>query len=211
MLELSTQTLLMIALALVALAFTWAASLHLKFQKEKRPTLWQGMIGFITNFFDTLGIGSYATTTALWRIQRTVDDRLLPGTLNVGHAWPTFVQAAIFLGTVAVSDLTLVLLITASVLGAWFGAGFAVRLSREKVRVFVGTGLAVAALLMLLGLLEALPVGGTSLELGGWKLTVGVIACAVFGGLMTLGIGAYAPIMITVSLLGMTPPPRFPS
>jgi hypothetical protein len=47
------------------------------------------LLGFITNFFDTLGIGSFAPTTAAFRARRLVGDELIPGTLNVGHTPPT--------------------------------------------------------------------------------------------------------------------------
>src|SRR5262245_22307411 len=86
------------------------------------PTWFQGLVGFVTNFFDTLGIGSYATTTASYRPKRTVADEMIPGTLTVGHAVPTFVQAFIFISSIEVDMLTLWLLIGMSVLGAWLGA-----------------------------------------------------------------------------------------
>ena len=53
------------------------------------PDLTRTGIGFVTNFFDTLGIGSFATTTTLFRLLRLVPDENIPGTLNVGHTWPT--------------------------------------------------------------------------------------------------------------------------
>ena len=64
-------------------------------------------IGFVTNFFDTLGIGSFATTTSLFKFLRFVPDERIPGTLNVGHALPTIVEAAIFIVIVAVEPPTL--------------------------------------------------------------------------------------------------------
>src|SRR5215469_10316982 len=59
-------------------------------------------IGFGANFLDTLGIGSFATTTSAFRFTRTVDDRLIPGTLNVGHAIPTFAEALIYIAIIEV-------------------------------------------------------------------------------------------------------------
>jgi uncharacterized membrane protein YfcA len=87
------------------------------------PTLTEIGIGAITNFFDTLGIGSFATTTALFRFLRLVPDRIIPGTLNSGHTLPTVVQAFIYTTMVRVDVLTLFSLIAAAVLGAWLGAG----------------------------------------------------------------------------------------
>lgn len=204
------RSILLLSLAAVAFAFTAFAASRLRRGAPSTPTPWLVFVGFVTDFFDTLGIGSYATTTALWRVRRSVDDRLLPGTLNVGHAWPTFVQAGIFLVLVAVEPLTLVASIAASVLGAWLGSGLATRLSRRAVRLVVGLGLAVAASLLAGGLAGLLPMGGDALGLTGWRLAAATGACAIFGALMTFGIGAYAPIMLTVSLLGMNPSGAFP-
>src|SRR5215813_7435486 len=55
-------------------------------------------VGFGTNFFDTLGIGSFAPTTAIFKLQRRMPDEEIPGTLNVGHALPVVVEALIFIG-----------------------------------------------------------------------------------------------------------------
>ena len=57
------------------------------------PTPTQVGIGAVTNFFDTLGIGSFATTTAFFRFLKIIPDRVIPGTLNVGHTLPTIAQA----------------------------------------------------------------------------------------------------------------------
>jgi len=54
-------------------------------------------VGFVTNFFDTLGIGSFATTTSMYKLWRMVDDRVIPGTLNVGHSLPVITQAFIYI------------------------------------------------------------------------------------------------------------------
>ena len=82
-------------------------------------------IGAVTNFFDTLGIGSFATTTTIYRLRKLVDDKLIPGTLNVGHALPTVAQALIYTKLIEVDILTLVTIIIAAVLGSWL-IGFVV-------------------------------------------------------------------------------------
>ena len=43
--------------------------------------------------------------------------------MNVGHTIPTLVEAFIYIAVVNVDLKTLVLMIAASVAGAWFGAG----------------------------------------------------------------------------------------
>ena len=81
------------------------------------------VIGFVTDFFDTLGIGSFATTTTIYRLWRLVDDQHIPGTLNVGHALPTVAQALdLHHARGGRSSTTLALLILAAVGGSWIGA-----------------------------------------------------------------------------------------
>src|SRR4051794_26633815 len=59
-------------------------------------------LGFVTAFFDALGIGSYAPTTAVLKLRRLVADEKIPGTLNVGHTLATVAQAFIFIAVVTV-------------------------------------------------------------------------------------------------------------
>jgi uncharacterized membrane protein YfcA len=169
-------------------------------------------IGFITNFFDTLGIGSFATTTSLFKFLRFVPDERIPGTLNVGHTLPTIVEAAIFIVIVAVEPPTLILLILSAVVGAWLGAGFVARLPRRYVQIGMGTALTVAALLFIMANLKGSQFGltGTALGLSGARLAIGIFVSLCLGALMTIGIGLYAPCMIMVSLLGMNPIAAFP-
>ena len=167
-------------------------------------------VGFFTNFFDTLGIGSFATTTTIYRLWRLVPDQHVPGTLNVGHALPTVAQALIYITIVAVGFETLALLILSAVGGSWIGASIVSGLPKRSIQRGMGIALAVAAVLMTLTALNRLPGGGEALALTGAKLALACGVTFVLGALMTLGIGAYAPIMIMVSLLGMNPTAAFP-
>jgi uncharacterized membrane protein YfcA len=169
-------------------------------------------IGFITNFFDTLGIGSFATTTSLFKFLRFVPDERIPGTLNVGHTLPTIVEAAIFIGIIAVEPRTLISLILAAVVGAWLGAGLVARLPRRYVQIGMGTALVAAAALFIMSNLKGSQFGlsGSALGLEGTRLAVGIAVSFCLGALMTIGIGLYAPCMIMVSLLGMNPKAAFP-
>jgi uncharacterized membrane protein YfcA len=167
-------------------------------------------IGFVTNFFDTLGIGSFATTTAMFRGWKLVPDEQIPGTLNVGHVLPTVVQAIIYTQLVEVEFMTLALMIAAACAGAWLGAGLVAGLPRRGVQIGMGTALFGAATIMLLQLVGAVPGGGTALALDGAKLAIGLSGNFILGALMTLGIGLYAPCMILISLLGMNPTAAFP-
>lgn len=166
--------------------------------------------GFITNFFDTLGIGSFATTTSVFKFMRMVPDRLIPGTLNVGHTLPVIFQAFVYILVVEVDVVTLTLMIAAAVIGAWFGAGLVAGLSRRAVQIGMGSALLLAAVAMFMSQMELFPVGGNSLRFEGWRLPVGMAGNFLFGAVSTLGVGFYAPCMTLVSLLGMNPAAAFP-
>ena len=205
-----------ILLLAALLALTAAFVLFWIAQERARPNrgpLLSGLhslIGFLTNFFDTLGIGSFATTTTIYRLWRLVPVQNVPGTLNVGDALPTVAQALIYITIVAVGFETLTLLILSAVGGAWIGASIVARMPKQRIQRGMGIALAVAAVLMVLTALNKMPGGGEALSLTDGKL---VLACGItfmLGALMTLGIGAYAPIMIMVSLLGMNPTAAFP-
>ena len=173
------------------------------------PTPMGLLIGFVTNFFDTLGIGSFATTTTAFHHLRMVDDRVIPGTLNVGHTIPTIIQAFIYIAIIQVDMTTLVALIAAAVLGSWLGAGVVSGFSRVKVQVGMGACLLILAVVMLLRALNVVP-GGEALGLTGVLLVVGVIGNFILGALMTLGLGLYAPCLVMIALLGMAPTTAFP-
>jgi uncharacterized membrane protein YfcA len=167
-------------------------------------------VGFLTDFLDTLGIGSFAPTTSLYRLFRLVPDHLIPGTLLVGHALPTVVQAIIYITVIQVDTTTLVLLIGASVLGAWLGAGVVAGWPKRAVQIGMGSALLAASAIMLAGMLKLLPAGGDLIALSGGKLAIGLVGNFVLGALMQIGIGAYAPSLILFGLLGMNVKAIFP-
>jgi uncharacterized membrane protein YfcA len=167
-------------------------------------------VGFLTDFLDTLGIGSFAPTTSLYRLLRLVPDHLIPGTLLVGHALPTVVQAIIYITVIQVDTTTLVLLIGASVLGAWLGAGVVANWPKRAIQIGMGSALLAASAIMLAGMLKILPAGGELIALSGGKLAVGLVGNFVLGALMQIGIGAYAPSLILFGLLGMNVKAIFP-
>src|SRR3989441_8549666 len=175
-----------------------------------RPTPLEMAVGFVTNSSDTLGIGSFAPTTSIFKLKRMVPDERIPGTLNVGHALPTVAEALVFIAIVNVGMATLAGLIAASVAGAWLGAGVVASWPRRKVQIGMGAALLAAAVLFAMTNLKLLPGGGDGLSLQGWRFAAGLAGNFALGALMTLGIGLYAPCMILVSLLGMNPIAAFP-
>jgi len=180
--------------------------------EKATPTPLQAVIGFVTNFLDTLGIGSFATTTSMFKLWRLVPDENVPGTLNVGHALPTITEACIYITIVQVDLPTLLIMIMSAVLGSWIGAGIVSRWPRRTIQISMGLALlAVAALMALrqLKIIDALG-SGNSLGLDGYLLWVGAFGNFALGALMTIGIGLYAPCMALVYMLGMQPLAAFP-
>lgn len=168
------------------------------------------VIGFVVNFFDTLGVGSFAPATALLKATKQADDRLLPGILNVGCCLPVILQALIFIQNVEVDPLTLVGMMGASALGAYLGVDIVTRISAQKVRLFMGMGLLATGCLMFASLMEWMAVGGTEYGLEGGQLLFAIAANFVLGTCMTAGVGLYAPCMALVFLLGLSPMAAFP-
>lgn len=166
--------------------------------------------GAATNFFDTLGIGSFAPTTALIKFLRLSDDELIPGTLNVGHSAPTIAQAVVFIGLIQVDIALLISCITAAVVGAIWGAGAVARLPVRAIRLGMGGALLVAAVLFALRNLNLMPGGGDAIALAGSAFAAAIALHLLFGALMTLGVGLYAPSLISLSMLGMDPRAAFP-
>jgi uncharacterized membrane protein YfcA len=204
------KTLLLAALALTVLTFLafWVGSLRRA--APGRPSPLEAFVGFVTNFFDTLGIGSYAPTTSLFKLKGLVADEQIPGTLTIGHSLPTVTQAFIFITLVTVAPATLIGLIAAAVAGAWLGAGTVASWPRRNIQVGMGVALVVAAGLFVLANLGIAPGGGEALGLTGVKLAVGLAGSFFLGAMMTIGVGYYGPCMIMISLLGMNSKTAFP-
>lgn len=206
---------LLAALGGVALLFTgvWARQLLGDPKGPNglaRPRLATVGVGAVTMFFDTLGIGAFATTTAAFRALRLVPDQLIPGTLNAGHSLASILQAFLYTKLIPVDPATLLLLVAAATLGAWLGAGVVSGWPRRRVQAGMGIALLAAAGLMLPKLLGLVPAGGEAIGLAGWKLALATAGHLLLGALMTLGVGLFAPCMIMLSLLGMGTREIFP-
>ncbi len=208
------KTVLFIALAIVAVSFAvfWFLEVRRRqIAKGAAPGAVDILIGFGTNFLDTLGVGSYATTSSLFKLLRLVPDEQIPGTMNAGHAMPTVCEAFIYIALVQVDMITLVTMIVASCAGAWLGAGVVSRWPRRTVQIAMGIALVLAAGFMLLSLLKIIPnPSGETLGVSGLKLGIAIIVNFILGALMTLGIGLFAPCMILIATLGMSPVVAFP-
>ncbi len=171
------------------------------------------LIGFITDFGDTLGIGSFATTTAAFRATHYIDDdRQLPGTLNAMHAIPVMIEALFFITAVKVELSTLLPMTTAAVVGAYVGTHVTKNWHAPTVQRVMSAALFIAVVIMIVRMItnpgadNALTVHG----LHGWWLVLGIVFNLGVGILMTMGLGNYAPELIFFSLMGVNPAIAFP-
>ena len=210
------RTILLVSLGALATVFAiqWRRTVRSQNSQSgsdtRRPSVVQLIIGFVTDFFDTLGIGSFATTTTAFRLLKVVPDERIVGTMIIGHSIPVVTQAFIFLVAVYVDPVVMAALIAASVFGGWVGAGIASKLPLRPIQVGIGVGLLAAASFMLMSQLGVFPAGGDALTLTSGKLVIALVANFFFGAMLMLGIGNYAPSLILFSILGMDPRAAFP-
>jgi uncharacterized membrane protein YfcA len=169
-------------------------------------------LGTITNFFDTLGVGSFAPTMAWLKFRGLVPDRLIPRTMLAGHTLPAVAQAIIFLVLlgVLVEPVLLIGCVLATLMGGLFGVSVVIRTKVWVVQLIVGLALILAATMYALTNLHLMPGGGTATGLPLPLMALAIAANFVFGVLLNFGIGNYAPTLIMLSLMGMDPRLCFP-
>lgn len=199
----------LIAVLSLVFAAQWFA-LSRRRELRERPS-WSDLgIGFLTNFGDALGIGSYATTTALYKFRGRPRDELIPGTLTVGSVSVGIAETIIFVTLITVDPKLLLAMVTSATAGAWLGAGIVSRMRRRSIQLLMGAALLIAAVFFVMGNLGTFPVGGAALSLTGWRFLAAVATNFVLGALSTVGIGWYAPTMVVLALLGFNLRAAFP-
>ena len=211
----SAATILLIIMWLFAAVFFVVLAKDVMAHKDeldKSKMGYNSLISAIANFFDTLGIGSYAIATSAWKFNKSISDDLIPGTLNVAFGIPICVEATITMTRIDVDPLTLVLMIASAIVGSIIGAKIISKMDIMKIRVVMGVALLIVAAITLCKINGVGPFGliGTARGLTGALLVIGVIANFILGVLMTAGIGLYAPCMALVLLLGMSADVAFP-
>ena len=169
-------------------------------------------LGAVTNFFDTLGIGSFAPTIAWFRFRKLVPDRLMPLTMLSGYTIPSVLQGIIFLILLGmnVDPVLLGACALAIVTGGYLGVPIAARSPVRLIQAIVGVALLVAAFFYSLSNLGLMPPGGTANSLPTSLAVIAVIANFLFGVLLSFGVGNYAPTLAMLSLMGMDPRLAFP-
>jgi uncharacterized membrane protein YfcA len=176
------------------------------------PRAEAAVLGAVTNFFDTLGIGSFAPTMAWFKFRRLVPDHLIPPTMIAGHTPPAIVQGLIFLVLLGgkVDPVLLVGNIAALLIGGLIGAHLVYRAKVWVVQGLVGFALILAAVFYTLSNLGLMPIGGTAASLPPGLTMVAIAASFVFGILLNFGVGNSGPTLALLSLMGLDPRYCFP-
>ena len=204
--------------------------------KKTKNIVATSIIGFVANFFDTLGIGSFAPSSSAFKFTKSVDDLLVPGTLNVGDTVPVCLEAFLFFTAFNIDPMTCVILCAAATVGAFLGASIVSKWDRQMVRWGMGVGLFILALIMLLRQAKIGPFGQANIQytadqvgtivnglkiaqvgediaangLVGGKLIFATIVNFFLGALMCLGVGLYAPCMALCVVIGLHTGMAFP-
>lgn len=202
---------IIILLALGALANAFIL-LRNAMSQHAWPRAEAALLGAVTNFFDTLGVGSFAPSMAWFKFRRLVPDHLIPPTLIAGHTPPSMVQALIFLALLGggVDPVLLIGNMVALTIGGLVGAHLVYRAKLWMVQGAVGIALILAAIFYTLSNLGMMPIGGTASSLPPGLTAIAIAASFVFGILINFGIGNYAPTLALLSLMGMDPRYCFP-
>jgi uncharacterized membrane protein YfcA len=181
-----------------------------KYLGRKRALMIEYPVGLVFAFFDTLGIGSFAPTTAVLKFQGKLADEMIPGTLNIGLNTAAMLEMLIMVSVIVIDPVLLMATVLSAALGAWIGAGVVNRMPRPAIQLAMGVALLIAGCVFAATNLHLMPGGGVAMTLSGWRLAVAVGVNFLLGALMSVGIGLYAPCMIVVTLLGLHPLASFP-
>lgn len=176
------------------------------------PKLEAIIVGAVVNFFDALGIGSFATTTAWMRFRRTVPDKLIPPTMIAGLTPPVLAESVIFLILlgVLVDPILLFGCSVATLAGGLVGAPLVARARVWIVQLTVAIGLILAATAYVMTNLHLFPGGGTATGLPPTQTAIAIAVSFVLGLLANFGVGNFAPTLVLLSLMGMDPRLCFP-
>ena len=202
---------LLVPLALALLVYA-AALARAAVARHVRPSAEAAILGVVVNFFDTLGIGSFATTAAWLKFRKLVPDRLIPPTMVVGLTPPAMVESIVFLILlgVRVDPVLLFGCAIATMIGGIIGAPLVATARVWIVQLMVAVGLLLAGGAYAMTNLHLFPGGGSAAGLPPALTLISIAASFGFGILANFGVGNYAPSLVMLSLMGMDPRLCFP-
>ena len=185
--------------------------LQLKNNKIDKRKFWHSAwITFITDFLDNIGIGCFAPQTYLINKFNIASLKQTPGSLNVGYIGAAIAEAFLSLTIINVDMFTLVTNVLVAMIGSFVGSKIVHMINEKALKNVIGYGLLIAAITILLKLLNVLPESGMLIKLQGIKLVISLIASFFIGMGITFGIGNFAPTIAVFLILGFDPKAVFP-
>ncbi|MDO4541290.1 MAG: sulfite exporter TauE/SafE family protein [Bacillota bacterium] len=208
---LGLQILMIIALIGVASYALYDIFKHRNTWTPGSKAVWGNVVGMFPFYiFDSLGIGCFAPQTAYYKAMKIIPDKFLPGTFNVVGSVACLAYALVYVSSVEVDFLTLILCIIFQTVGGFVGASIVTKLPVKPIRIGLGFGLIVVAAFLILGQLGLMPTGGDATGFRGPRLIVAIIGVFIFGALMNINIGSYAPSMALFFSMGLNPVSGYP-
>lgn len=178
---------------------------------EKASPTVSGVAGGVAYFCDTLGIGSFAIATAILRHFKQLEDKNLPGTLNVSSVMPAIVEALIFISIIKVDPLTISLMVASMCIGSWISASFIYKIPERIICLIISASLFISATVLILKQFNMLPIEYSgAIGLTGIKLIIACFCSLIIGALGAMGIGSYAPFLAVSLTLGLSARATFP-
>jgi len=200
-----------VAILLTILVLIW---FFLNKHSEQLSPLTQikiAFIGMISNFLDTIGIGSFAVIVAMRSLLGVMhDDVRLIGTMNIQAMVTALIQALIFLHFVPLDIVTLLVSIVMISLGGFLSGLIAVRIDKKLVHRIMLVAFIITGVLLFLSQLNILEIGGTGTAIRGTRLVIFAIFMLVSGTLPAFGVGYYSLIKASIFLFGVNPIVAFP-
>ena len=177
-----------------------------------RPSGESIVVGAVTGFFDTLGIGSFAPTMAWLKFRKLVPDKIMPPTMLVAQTPTALTEGIIFLLLlgVLVDPLLLIGCSLSLLVGALLGVTLVNKARVWVIQLIVAIALIIAAFFYALTNLDLMPSPGVSTSLAPTLTIIAIAAHFMFGVLLNFGVGNYAPTLAMFSLMGLDPRYAFP-
>src|SRR5579863_8269348 len=168
-------------------------------------------IGLISNFLDTIGIGSFAVIVAMRSLLGVMhEDVRLIGTMNIQAMVTPLIQALIFLHFVPLDIVTLLVAVAMIPLGGFLSGLVAVRINQKLVHRVMLFAFIITGILLFLSQLNILEIGGSGTGIRGTRLVIFAIFMLVSGTLPAFGVGYYSLIKASIFLFGVNPIVAFP-
>lgn len=178
-------------------------------QVEKfTQTFKYGILGFITNFFDFLGIGSYAPQMIVMK-KDIEKNYFLPGTLTVANFLPVLLETIIGISIIKVEPLTLIILPLAASIGGYLGAKVTNAKNSRKINKVLIVVLLLSGIFLIANAFEVYPLNNIETNLYGLddnpiKLLIVIVGFFILGILQSFGLGIYAPGFALLGVLGVS-------